>query len=116
MPSYEPVVSALVLAEIYDTPDLDRRRQMELLIESFFALPITPEAEGLADEYVVRGAIPEKFRDDARHVAIAVTNQIGLVASWNFEHLVKLQVRRQINLINAILGYGPVEIVSPPEL
>ncbi len=32
------------------------------------------------------------------------------------EHLVKLQVRRQINLINAILGYGPVEIVSPPEL
>ena len=116
LPSYEPVISALVIAEIRDTPDHDRRRELELLIESFSVFPITPEAEGLADEYVVRGAIRDAFRDDARHVAIAVTHQVGLLASWNFKHLVKLQVKRQINLINAILGHGPVEIVSPPEL
>ena len=42
--------------------------------------------------------------------------QTGLFASWNFKHLVKLQVRREIDLINAILGHGPIEIVSPPEL
>jgi hypothetical protein len=116
LPSFEPVISVLVLAEIRDTPDADHRRAMELLIESFAVLPITTEAERLADEYVVRGAIPDKFRDDARHLAIAVTHQVGLLASWNFKHLVKLQVRRQINLINAILGHGPIEIVSPPEL
>lgn len=79
-------------------------------------LPVTAEAEALTDEYVARGAIREKFRDDALHVAIAVTHQVPLLASWNFKHLVKLQVRRQINLINAILGYGQIEIVSPPEL
>ena len=114
--SYEPVISALVIAEIRDTPDDDRRRRLELLVESFAALPVTPEAEALADEYVNRGTIRDRFRDDALHVAIAVTQQVGLLASWNFKHLVKLQVRRQINLIHAILGYGPVEIVSPPEL
>ncbi|MFZ5829214.1 MAG: type II toxin-antitoxin system VapC family toxin [Planctomycetota bacterium] len=116
MPGYNPVVSVLVIAEIRDTPNSDRRRGMELLTESLPVLPITPDAESLADEYVVRGAIRDKFRDDARHVAIAVTHRVGLLASWNFKHLVKLHVKRQINLINAILGYGVVEIVSPPEL
>ena len=110
------MISALVLAEIHDTPDADKRRRLEALVQSFVVLPITPEGETLADEYVSRGVVREKFRDDALHVAIAVTHQIPLLASWNFKHLVKLQVRRQINLINAILGYGQIEIVSPPEL
>ncbi len=116
LPSYEPLISVLVSAEIRDTRDSDRRRRLELLVASFAMLPVTPEAEALADEYVNRGTIPDRFRDDALHVAIAVTQHVGLLASWNFKHLVKLQVRRQINLINAILGYGPMEIVSPPEL
>lgn len=116
LPSYEPVISALVIAETRDTPDRDRRRELELLVESFSELPVIPEAEALADEYVNRGTIRDRFRDDALHVAIAVTHQVALLASWNFKHLVKLQVRRQVNLINAILGYGPVEIVSPPDL
>jgi predicted nucleic acid-binding protein len=116
LPSYEPLISALVIAEIHDTPDVDKRRRLEGLVESFDVLPITSEAEDMADEYVDRGVIRQKFRDDALHVAIAVTHQIALLASWNFRHLVKLQVRRQINLINAILGYGQIEIVSPPEL
>jgi predicted nucleic acid-binding protein len=116
LPSYEPVISALVIGEIRDTPDAERRGRLEALVAPFLSLPVTLEAEGLADQYVVRGSVREKFRDDALHVAIAVTHQIGLFASWNFKHLVKLQVRREINLINAILGYGPIEIVSPPEL
>lgn len=116
LPSYEPVISALVIGEIRDTPDPEKRRHLEALVEPFLSLPVTLEAEGLADQYVFRGSVRDKFRDDALHVAIAVTHQIGLFASWNFKHLVKLQVRREINLINAILGYGPIEIVSPPEL
>ena len=88
LPSYEPLISALVIAEIRDTPDTD----------------------------VDRGAIRAKFRADALHVALAVTEQVPLLASWNFKHLVRLQVRRQINLINAILGFGQIDIVSPAEL
>lgn len=116
LPSYEALISVLVIAEIHDTPDVDKRRRLEALVQSFDVLPSTLEAENLADEYVDRGVIRQKFRDDALHVAIAVTHQISLLTSWNFKHLVKLQVRRQINLINAILGYGQIEIVSPPEL
>ena len=116
LPSYEPMISALVIAEIRDTPDSDKRRRLEALVQSFAVLPVTAEAEDLADEYVDRGVVRAKFRDDALHVALAVTQQIPLLASWNFKHLVKLQVRRQINLINAMLGFGQIDIVSPAEL
>ena len=116
LPSYEGVISVLVLSEIRDTPDVEKRVLLESLLRSHAILPSTPEAEALADEYVGRGVIPLKFRDDALHVAIAVAHGVPLLASWNFRHLVRLQVRRQINLINALLGYGPIEIVSPPEL
>ena len=106
LPTYEPLISALVIAEIRDTPDADKRLRLEALVQSFTVLPVTAEAEDLANEYVDRGVVRAKFRDDALHVALAVTEQIPLLASWNFKHLVKLQVRRQINLINAILGFG----------
>ena len=116
LPSYEAVISALVLGEIQDTPDLDRRKDLETLVGEFPVLPVTAEAEILADEYVKRGAIPSKYREDALHAAIAVVHQIPLLASWNFHHLVNVKARRLINLVNALLGHGQIEIVSPPEL
>jgi len=116
MPGYEPVISALVLGEVRDTPDPVRRRQIEELIEDFAVLEITSKAETLADELVGRGAIPARYRDDALHVAVAVVHQVPLLASWNFQHLVNLKARRSINLIGALLGHGQIEILSPPEL
>ncbi len=114
--SYDPQISVLVLGEIRGTPDPARRKEIEDLVEGFHVLRITSEAESLADEYVDRGAIPEKYRDDALHVAIAVVHQVPLLASWNFQHLVNLKARRSINLINALVGHGQIEILSPPEL
>ena len=59
---------------------------------------------------------PVKYTDDANHVAVAVANGIGYFCSWNFKHLVKVNIRREVNLINAMTGYGPIEIIAPPEL
>jgi hypothetical protein len=116
LPSYEAILSVLVLGEIRDTPDPDRRKELEDLIGDLPVLPLTAEADVLADEYVNRGAIPAKYREDALHVGIAVVHQIPLLASWNFQHLVNVKARRSINLVNALQGHGQIEIVSPPEL
>jgi len=70
----------------------------------------------LAQEYVRRGIIPEKYISDANHVAVSVVNRIAYFASWNFAHLVKVNTRREVNLVNALMGYEPIEIVAPPEL
>lgn len=116
LPSYEGVISVLVLAEILDTPQAEKRLLLEQLVQSLPVLPVEREAEVLADEYVGRSVIPGRYRSDALHVSVAVTNQVPILVSWNFTHLVKLQIRRQINLVNALLGLGQIEIVSPPEL
>lgn len=79
-------------------------------------LSIDEEASRLAQEYVQRGIFPEKYESDANHVAIAVVNGIGYLLSWNFKHLVKVATRREVNLVNAIAGYGQIEMIAPPEL
>lgn len=89
---------------------------MESLVQGFKILPVTDEALALSAIYVQHGVIPGKYAADAEHVAIAVVNDINYFASWNYKHLVKVATRREINLINALNGYGPIEIVTPPEL
>ncbi len=113
---FEGVISTIVLSEIHDTPDVERRDKMERLVEGFEVLHFDEEADGLAQEYVRRGIFPEKYTSDANHIAVAVVNGVSYFASWNFRHLVKVSTRREVNLVNAIKGYGPIEIIAPPEL
>ena len=116
LPDFECVISTIVLIEINDTPDAERRDNIEGLIDDFEVLEFDEEAYELAQEYVERGIFPEKYTSDANHVAIAVVNGIGYFASWNFKHLVKVNTRREVNLVNALLGYQQIEIIAPPEL
>ena len=116
LPDFECVISTIVLIEINDTPDPERRDNIEGLIDDFEVLEFGEEAYELAQEYVERGIFPEKYTSDANHVAIAVVNGIGYFASWNFKHLVRVNTRREVNLVNALLGYQQIEIIAPPEL
>ena len=116
LPDFEPVLSTIVLLEIRDTPDDENRARMEALVTGFPVLAFDEEAYSLAQEYVKRGIFPEKYTSDANHVATAVVNGIGYFVSWNFRHLVKIQTRREVNLVNALRGYGAIEIAAPPEL
>lgn len=116
LPDFDPVISVIVLGEVGDTPDPDRRGRIERLVDDLDVLDFDEEANDLALEYVRRGVFSEDERTDARHVAIAVVNGIAFLASWNFGHLVRVSTRREVNLVNALRGYGPIEIVAPPEL
>ncbi len=116
LPDFEAAISVLVLAEIAATPLQSRRGDFQSIVQGFTVLPITDEADRLAGEYVQLGIVPEKYRSDALHVAIAVVHGISYLASWNFRHLVKVATRREVNLLNSLKGYEPIEIVAPPEL
>ena len=54
--------------------------------------------------------------DDARHVAIATVEQVGLIVSWNFKHLANYRRETRFNAVNLLQGYRPVRILSPMEL
>jgi predicted nucleic acid-binding protein len=112
---YNVFISELVIDEIKGAsqPLLD---QMLEKVSNFILLPITDDAQLIADAYMRNKIFPENYSDDALHTAITSTNQIGVLLSWNFSHLVKVKTRRMVALINAVHDYNPVEIITPPEL
>ncbi len=115
--AYKPVLSDLVLEEISKTPDPHRRAEILHLVEPLEILAdLGTATEDLVAEYIARGIFTAKTAADALHVAIAVTHGISYLGSWNFKHLVRVATRREVNLVNALGGFQPVEIVAPPEL
>jgi predicted nucleic acid-binding protein len=112
---YNVFISELVIDEIKGASQPLQDKMLEK-ITNFTSLSITDEVQYLAEIYIKNEIFPEKYFDDALHTALASTNQIGILLSWNFTHLVKIKTRRMVALINAIHNYNPVEIISPLEL
>lgn len=80
-------------------------------------IKINNEAEILARVYIKEGALTEKCRNDARHIALAsVYGGINAIVSWNFNHMVNFRRIKQYNLINSELGYKDIDIRTPREM
>ena len=75
--------------EIENTPDEDSKIKMKDCIDHFKVLYTSKEMEYLAREYIKNNAIPDKYSEDAYHIAIAVLNEMDYILSWNFKHIVK---------------------------
>lgn len=110
-------ISDEVIREISRSPE-PRKSQLERLLRETnpLLLEVDIEAEELAERYVKEGIIPERYRSDALHIAVAVINGIEVIVSWNFEHIVKLKTRVMVNGVNRLSGYHEIEICSPEEV
>jgi len=71
---------------------------------------------GLAKEYIDKGILTQKYRFDALHIAFATTEEVDLLVSWNFKHIVHYDKIRQFNAVNLEIGYKPAAIYSPMEV
>lgn len=111
---YEVFISSLVLEEIDDVGDEMKKKGLVTLLGGIKVLPSNEEEiKALAREYVSRGIIPVKYIEDAVHIAVASFHSMDVLISWNFEHIVKLKTKREVNAINMLLGYNQLEIVEP---
>ncbi len=79
-------------------------------------LEVTEEAVTLAQELITTGAVPEKAAEDALHLAIAVTNGVEYLLTWNGKHLANATRRTKIEDVCRSAGYEPVIICTPEEL
>jgi len=114
---YEGFISLLTIAEILEAPDKIHEKLKDKISESgFIILEETDESVSLANAYLKDGAIPEKYRDDARHIAIGVFHEVDYIVSWNYKHMVNIGIRRLVNSANLRMGYSPIEIISPEEV
>jgi hypothetical protein len=116
LPHYKVFISDVTVKELGDTKDEKLKRKFRRLIKNFKVLKSNKKVADLANAYVGKGVFPEKYLNDALHVAIASVYEISYVVSWNFEHLVKVKTRKSVNSVNILEDYQDIEIVSPQEL
>ncbi len=113
----EIYISDIVSLEVLESSSPIRERLIAVINKQEpTVLSIDEEIRELAEEYIRAGIIPAKYRDDALHIAVAVVNRLDVIVSWNFEHIVKLKTKREVNGLNLMLGYKEIEIVSPEEV
>ncbi|MBU2446670.1 MAG: PIN domain nuclease [Bacteroidetes bacterium] len=111
---HEVFISDLVIKEMEATGDEELREKLIKLVKGFENLSTkSEEIKGVAEEYVLRGIIPVKHIEDAIHIAVTTINSLDVLVSWNFEHIVKLKTKREVNAVNVLLGYNPIEIIDP---
>ncbi len=112
---FELFVSQLVARECSDG-DSNAMQQRLNSLDGIPVLPITPEAEDLADALILGHAVPENQPNDALHIALAAAHGVQYLVSWNFRHIVNAAVRPAIERVCRDAGYDPPIICTPEEL
>jgi predicted nucleic acid-binding protein len=114
---YEGYISRTTIEEVLAAPDTIRDALMTKIKETgLILLEETEESISLSEAYVRDGAEPDKYRDDARHIAVAVFHEVDYIISWNYKHMVNIAVRRLIDSTNIRMGYNGIDIISPEEV
>ena len=114
---YEAFTSAYVIDELKRAEE-PKRGKMLKLIEMYDMTMLAPDDEAvrMADLYVAEGVIPHKYRTDGLHIALATVNELDMIISLNFRHIVKRKTAKMTEYINNLNGYRTIEIYSPMEV
>ena len=115
---HELFISEVVLEEMYRArPELSERLLAMVAEMRPEELDVDEAVVDLARSYAEGGAIPPAKVEDARHVAVAVVNEIDVLVSWNYQHLVNVNRRELFHHLSVTNGYyKPLHIVSHPEV
>jgi len=114
---FQGFVSNILIEEVERAPE-DIRAGLKDLVKTgnFEILYENDECAVLAGEYIRRGILSKRYRDDARHIAVAVVHDIDTIVTWNCRHMANLSKKRLVNGVNLIMGYRQIDIVTPLEV
>lgn len=111
---YDIVISDILLIEISKSEiPLNQKLEDKLSDIVLEIASVNEDVFSLAQKYIDEGIIPQKYQDDALHIALATYNEVDALVSWNFKHMVKLKTIRGVNGINRMLGFKELEILTP---
>jgi hypothetical protein len=120
---YETYISEVVLAEIEDTKNAIKKKQLYDIIKKYPIEIINlngqeeHETEELANKYIDAKIIPEQKIADAFHIAISVIKRIDYLVSWNYKHLANINKEKRIKVVNLENNYNhEFRIITPLEL
>lgn len=112
---FDLVASQLVVQEA-GAGDPQAAQERLNVLATLTLLEVTEEAMALAQELLTTRSVPEKAAEDALHIAIAVTNGVEYLLTWNCKHLANATIRAKIEEVCRSAGYEPVIICTPEEL
>jgi hypothetical protein len=112
---FELCASQLVLQEA-GSGDPDAIQERLAVLKSMLLLDTTEAAVILAAELVRARALPEKAADDALHIAVAASQKIPYLLTWNCRHMANATMRPVIDAVCASKGYKAPIICTPEEL
>jgi len=113
---YKLLYSQLTELELQRAPRKVRNLVMSIPVEHLEFLPVTVEADNLANRYIQENVVGQTNIEDCRHIAIATLNNADILASWNFKHIVNVRRIRGYNSANYRYGHKILEIRTPREI
>jgi predicted nucleic acid-binding protein len=112
---FEIVVSELVHLECSEgDPDAAIRRAS--LLAGLRSVETLPAAEALAAALLQGAALPAKAAADALHIAIAATQGVSYLLTWNSAHIANAEKRPVVEAVCRRAGYEPPILCTPDEL
>lgn len=114
---YKAYTSQYVIGELKNAEDPKKGRMLGLIEQySVITLDYSQEARALASLYISEGIMPAKSLTDGLHIAIATVNDLDMILSLNFRHIVRKKTVECVGLINLREGYRIISIHSPQEV
>ena len=110
------VYSDLTESELVDAPEKVREYFESLPKRNMERVLVNDEIIDLASKYIEEKVVGETSFDDCLHIAAATINEVDLLVSWNFKHIVNVYRIRGYNSINLRMNYTSLEIRSPKEI
>ena len=114
---YQAFTSPYTIGELEKATEEKYLKMLGLIEEyNITMLDASDEADKLGLLYQERGILPAKSTVDAQHIAVATINDMDMILSLNFEHIVRKKTLEMTGYINTELGYRPIKIHSPMEV
>ena len=85
-------------------------------LDNIALLATSQEALDLARALVEKCPIPEKAEIDALHIAIAASNGMDYLLTWNCKHIANAEMQIGIGRFCRAAGFEPPVICTPEEL
>ena len=110
------VISDVVVREIDAAPEQVRLFLAGIPVDQIEYIETGVDAKQLAEAYIEKGVVGEKWLDDAIHVANASLAHVDCIVSWNFKHIVRLDRIKGFNAVNFSMNHEALTILSPKEV
>jgi predicted nucleic acid-binding protein len=110
------VISDLLDIELERAPERVKNLLYHYSDTFFERVTLTLEAKELGECYVNENVVGHTSIEDCYHIAMATINNVDVLASWNFKHIVNFTRIKGYNGVNLKNGYNLLEIRNPKDL